>query len=80
MRLKNTKQVDDFLRAVKAASGTVWLISKEGDKYNLKSALSQYIAIGALLDGHGEELELFCDYKTDEALFVNFFYNNPDTI
>ena len=49
------------------------------DRYNLKSALTQYIAIGALLDNHGEDLELFCNNKLDEPLFLNFFYNNPET-
>ena len=78
-KLKNIKQVEDFLAAVKAAKGDVWLISQLGDRYNLKSALTQYIALGALLDNHGEDLELFCNNKSDEPLFLNFFYNNPET-
>ena len=78
MKLKNIKQVHDFLNAVNSATGNVWLVSQLGDRYNLKSALTQYIAIGALLDNHGEDLELFCNNKPDEPLFLNFFYNHPE--
>ena len=44
----------------------------------MKSELSQYIALGALLGQHGDELELFCDSKQDEMLFLEFFINHPE--
>lgn len=78
MKLTKISQVEDFLQAVNKAKDNVWLTSIYGDKYNLKSLLSQYIAIGALLGDKGDELELFCDDKEDEALFLNFFYNHPE--
>lgn len=49
MKLTNIKQVEDFLAAVNRAHSNVWLVSPQGDRYNMKSALSQYIALGALL-------------------------------
>lgn len=80
MRLQNVKQVQEFLDAVKACKGQVWLESVDGDKFNLKSQLSQYIALGALLGEKGDFLELFCTEREDESMFLQFFQNNPDTI
>ena len=80
MNLKNKIEITDFLTAVKNATGEVWLESKQGDRYNLKSTLSRYVAIGALISDHGNELELFCANKTDEGLFYNFFEKHPDTL
>ncbi len=80
MKLNNVVEVQKFLDAVSKAKYDVWLESSEGDKLNLKSQLSQYIAIGALLSNHGEDYELFCSYKDDEYLFLDFFSQNPDTL
>ena len=60
MKIKNVKDVNVFLGVVNECTGDVILTSEYGDKYNLKSTLSQYIAIAALLGQHGEELELWC--------------------
>ena len=76
MKLTKISQVEDFLAAVNAAESNVWLTSIYGDKYNLKSLLTQYVAIGALLGDKGDELELFCDSKADEALFLKFFFEH----
>ena len=79
MKLKNVIEVTDFLSAIKEAKNAVWLESVEGDKYNLKSTLSRYVAIAALLDNHGAELELFC-HPDDEGLFYKFFEKHPETL
>lgn len=78
MKFTKISQVEDFLAAVNAAKDNVWLTSIYGDKYNLKSLLTQYVAIGALLKDKGDELELFCDKKEDEALFLKFFFEHPE--
>lgn len=78
MKIKNVTQLEDFLKAVSSCEGGVRLISTQGDQFNLKSDLSKYIAIGALLDKHGEELELFCDIKADEQYFMKFFRDHPE--
>ena len=80
MKLKNEIQIIDFLSAVSQAKGIVWLMSVEGDRYNLKSTLSRYVAIAALIEHHSDELELFCENRTDEGLFYQFFENHPDTL
>ena len=80
MRIKKINQVNEFLRAVEKCKHDVWLTSPYGDKYNLKSGLSQYIAIAALLGNHGDELELWCSSKDDEQYFFDFFNHNPQVI
>ena len=80
MRLTNITEYDAFKRAIDQCKGDVWLESPEGDKYNLKSMFSQYLAIGAMLNTHGEELELYCQYSTDEHYFYDFFQRYPETL
>ena len=77
MKFTKIHQVNDFVRVVDECKGHVWLESKDGDRFNLKSLFSRYIAIGALLDNHGDELELFCQLQEDEQLFYKFFDEHP---
>lgn len=78
MKLRKIAQVEDFLKAANNCTGDVYLTSQYGDKYNLKSALAQYVAIAALLGEHGDDLELWCDKREDEANFFLFFKENPE--
>lgn len=80
MKLKNEIEITDFLSAVKKATGAVWLESSEGDRYNLKSTLSRYVAIAAMINDHGHELDLYCANSADEGLFYKFFAKHPDTL
>ena len=80
MRLHNRIEIVDFLNVVNRTKNNVYLKSPEGDCYNLKSVMSQYIAIAALLKEHGSELELFCDNKEDEKLFFGFFLSHPEVL
>lgn len=78
MKFRNINQIDDFLSAVHKCTGNVYLKSTDGDVFNLKSRLSQYVAIGALLDDEGDYLELFCDKREDEGYFYKFFAEHPE--
>ena len=60
--------------------GEVTLTSVYGDKYNLKSALTQYVAVAALVGDHGEELELWCTDKDDEKKFLKMFNEHPEML
>ncbi len=80
MKLQNIDQVHEFLKVVDECKEDVYLTSSFGDKYNLKSKLSQYIAVAALLGDHGEELELWCDSKDDEAMMLDFLAQHKEII
>ncbi len=79
MKLCKEIEISDFLAAIKKAEGPVWLESNQGDKYNLKSTLSRYVAIAALIENHNNDLELFCA-PNDEGLFYKFFAKHPETL
>ena len=77
MKLKNISELNGFIDAVDGCEGHVWLESPDGDKFNLKSKFSQYIALGELLGARGEDLELFCQLLEDEARFYKYFNEHP---
>ena len=74
MKLTNVKDVQKFIAAVNACENDVYLKSVEGDVFNLKSSLSQYIAIGRLIEDAGENLELFAQTREDEARLLSMLY------
>ena len=80
MKLKKRVEVKEFLNILEQTKGNVWLESVYGDKYNLKSVLSRYVAIGEMIKNSYNELELFCDHYSDEHLFFDFFSKYPDTL
>lgn len=72
MKLTNIKDVQKFIDVVNSCEDIVYLKSLEGDIFNLKSSLSQYIAIGRLLEESGDTLELFANSREDEAKLLKF--------
>ena len=75
MRLLNdAKDINALMSAVNKCKGDVLLKSLDGrEEFNLKSTLSEYIAIGELCKEHGDEWEIFCMDKHDEGYLMNFF-------
>jgi hypothetical protein len=74
MLLKNLHDIELFINSVQKCSGDVILRSVDGtEEFNLKSALSQYIAIGKLCEDHGDDYEIFCLSKADEGFMMQFF-------
>lgn len=48
MKIYNVENPEKFLEVIKQCQGTVELISQEGDRLNLKSELTKYLAISKL--------------------------------
>lgn len=80
MRLTNISEVNDFIKIINECKGDVWLESMEGDKINLKSKISQYVAISALISIEGDNLDLYCSLPEDEAKFLKFFEDHPASL
>lgn len=80
MKLKNIKEIEAFRAALDKCVGPVWLESADGCRFNLQSKLSQYVALGELLGERGEDLELFCSFAEDRALFFSFMKEYPGVI
>ena len=78
MRLNNMKDVQKFISAVNSCEHGVYLKSQEGDVFNLKSSLSQYVALGKLIEESGPDLELFADDREDEAKLLELMMELRD--
>lgn len=74
MKFENVKNVERLFQIIRdECSGTVELVSSEGDRINLKSRLSQYISMVRLLDTEFvKELELVASDPTDVDRLLRF--------
>ena len=67
MIIKNISNVERFFEAVDSCNGTVELVTKQGDRLNLKSKLSQYVSLtGMFNDAKIGEIEIIT-YEPDDA-------------
>ena len=71
-------KINAFKEAISRCKGDVWLESVYGDRYNLKSALSQYIAMADLLRDKNGELELFANLPEDQMILMHFLESLED--
>ena len=78
MKIKSLQDINAFKEAISRCKGDVWLESVYGDKYNLKSALSQYIAMADLLRDKNGELELFANLPEDQMILMHFLESLED--
>jgi len=72
MKLRSIHEVEEFRKVIRECQKDVYLKSPEGDVFNLKSSLSEYIALGALLKENGDNLELFASCREDEMKLLAF--------
>lgn len=78
MKIRNLKDIESFKEAIAKCRGEVWLESIYGDVYNLKSELSQYVAMADLLRDKTENLELFARLPEDQAILMEFLRTLED--
>jgi hypothetical protein len=76
MLLKNATDIQALIEAVAKCKGDVMLVSTDRkEEFNLKSTLSQYMAIARLCEEHGDEYEIFCMNHNDVGYMMQFFHN-----
>ncbi len=77
MKIYNVEDPVKFLEVIKECKGSVELISKEGDRLNLKSELTKYLAISKLFsdDTIINELELVASDPDDVNLLLEYMMN-----
>ena len=65
--------VPEFLRILDSCVGQVYLVTRDGDKLNLKSKLCQLIGLTSLIEG-GKIAEAFimCENEEDEQKLFRF--------
>ena len=75
--LKDVHDLEALKKAVAKCEGNVLLRSSDGtEEFNMKSKLSEYVALGKLASECGENYEVFCSNRNDEAYLLKFFYEH----
>ena len=74
MKFENIQNVEKLFQIIRdECTGTVELVSTEGDRINLKSRLSQYISMVRLLDAEFvRELQLVASDPADVERVLRF--------
>ncbi|MDE7333026.1 MAG: polya polymerase [Lachnospiraceae bacterium] len=74
MKIYNVNDVEKFLDTIKQCKGSVELVSQQGDRLNLKSELTKYLAITKLFndDTFINEMELIASDPDDVKLLVDY--------
>ena len=73
MKVLNISDIDKFFNVIDSCEDVVELITGEGDRINLKSKLSQYIAFAELFsNGTIPEMEIVAHNPNDVQKIVNF--------
>ncbi|MDO4476079.1 MAG: polya polymerase [Lachnospiraceae bacterium] len=77
MKVNNIKDIEGFFNVVSKCTGRVELITGEGDRLNLKSKLTQYVALANVFsNGTIPELEIVASEKEDIDRLIAFMLNN----
>ncbi len=73
MKVKNITDIDKFFEVVDNCVGKVELVTNEGDRLNLKSKLSQYVALANVFsDGIIDEIEIVAYEQEDINRLINY--------
>ena len=72
MRINNNETLHAFEKAIDSCSREVYLVSPNGENYNLKNPMEKYEGIAKLLKDREERLELFTSESADEKVLIDF--------
>ena len=73
MKFYNLKDIKGFFQMIEKTKGDVYLLSEQGDKINLKSNLSRYVAFVQLFaDKNIKEFELQVTESSDKRLLLKY--------
>ena len=73
MKITNLSNVVGFLKTVSECKGKVELVTKEGDRLNLKSELTKYVALTSFFkDSKIPEMEVILSEPDDAVKIINF--------
>jgi hypothetical protein len=75
MKIQNITNVNALFEVIDHCTGKVELVTGEGDRLNLKSKLSQYVALANVFsDGKIDELEVIAYDPEDVKKLIDFMY------
>lgn len=79
MKVYDITNVEEFLEKVEECKGTVELVSGEGDRLNLKSQLTKYIALSQIFgkDSKIKEMDLVMSEPEDAIKIMHYLMQRP---
>ena len=73
MKITNLKDVEGFLKTVDTCDGIVELVTKDGDRLNLKSELTKYVALTSFFtEAKIPEMEIVISEPDDAVKILQF--------
>lgn len=73
MKIKNITNPERFFEVIERCKGTVELVTKEGDRLNLKSKLSQYFALAKMFsEAKIDDIEIIVHEPEDLNLLMDY--------
>ena len=74
MKIYHIGNVQKFSETIDSCKGQVFLISKTGDRYNLKSKLSQLVSLADLFGAEEtfSEMEVVTERKEDAVTLLDY--------
>ena len=74
MKIQNVTNVNEFFELVNKCKGSVELVSKDGDRLNLKSKLTQYVSLANIFSSERmiREIDLVVSDPEDVQRFLNY--------
>ena len=76
MKLTNVTNVDKLLKTIEGCEGKVELVTEQGDRYNLKSKLSQYVSfVKVLANCTIPSIEIITSNHADAEKLMKFMIN-----
>lgn len=76
MILTNVSNVEKLLKIIEECEGKVELVTEQGDRYNLKSKLSQYVSfVKVLVNSTIPNIELITSNQADAQKLMEFMIN-----
>lgn len=77
MKVMNITNVEKFFKVIDQCEEKVELVTENGDKYNLKSKLSQYVALAKVVfGGIIPEVELVTHSSSDAKRIMRYVMYN----
>ena len=76
MILTNVANVDKLLKAIEECEGKVEMVTEQGDRFNLKSKLSQYVSfVKVLANRTVPSIEIITSNHADAEKLMKFMIN-----
>ena len=79
MTLTNVTNVEKLLKTIEECEGKVELVTEQGDRYNLKSKLSQYVSfVKILANSTIPKIEIMTSNRSDAQKLIKFMINGSN--